>query len=374
LKKLLLFFLIAASTPLYSFAIEEVELEIPEKKLDLDYFSDVYYGRIENDEDVSPILKLFSEKGLEFKNSKINSLKATFVYDGQLIYGKEGGQSPYLNHDFSTVEPMLTLKFNDNKSKIMFDYNLTRNLEGYTNRFTEKISQIYISHEITPNQTILIGQGRRLPNSYDGCRSTMERELVLKSQIGRTFGDARSVGIRNIASYKFVDYDIGVYDSTRYMKDFGNGVDFTGYIMIKPFEAISEHAGDLKLGGGYQTGKNYISYNVYSLFAGYDYKRFHIHAEYANADGYNGIHQSSNKADGFYTIASFDITPKLSILGRYDYFTGNRSSSNSYSQEYTAGVTYKMFKNMKFMLNYVNKNHSDRPNSNMILFATRFII
>lgn len=373
LKKI--FFLlsfIVLNSSVNCYAIEEVELE--SEKLNLDYFSDVYYGKIENNDNVSPILRLFSEKGYEFKNSPVNSVKFYFLYDGQLSFTSINHYSTHFRHDFTTIEPMVSVRFNEGRSELMFDYNLARNLEGYSNSFTQKISEFYISHKVTEQQTILIGQGARLPNSFDGSRGTMEREMILKSQLGRTFGEARSVGLRNIANYKYLEYDIGLYDSTRYMKDFGNGFDFTGHIMLKPFSNIKEKTGNLKIGTSYSIGKNNISYNTYSLFLGYDYKRLHFHTEYASADGYNGIFESKDNADGFYVLISYDITPKVSILGRYDYFTPNRNFLNSYCQEYTAGITYKLFKNMKIMLNYVNRNYSNRPNANMILFATRFII
>lgn len=374
LKRVLLTFIFIFNLT-YCYGIEDVELipEAAETSTGLNYLSDVYYGKIEN-ENVSPILKLFSEKGMVFENSKINSVKATFLYSGHLFYNKTEHLSSYATHDFSAVEPMIIMKFNDNKSKAMFDFNFTRNLNGYSNWFTQRISQAYISHDITPNQTILFGQGERLPNTYDGCLGIMGQEMAYKSQLGRTFGESRSVGIRNIAKYKYVDYDIGLYDSTRYMKEFGNGLDFTGYILFKPFQKHAEKIGNFKLGSGYNIGYNNISYNNYSVMAGYDYKNFHLRTEYANADGYNAGKESKNNADGFYTLLSYDITPKISLLFRYDYFTGNKEHKNSYSQEYSGGITYKMFKNMKIMINYVNKQNSDKPDSNMILFATRFII
>lgn len=353
-------------------AIEEILL--PEEHINLDYISDIYYGKTENQENLSPLIKLFTQKGLEFENSKINSVKASFLYDGHLFYSKTEHKGQYLTHDFFTVEPMITVKFNDNKSKAMFDINLTRNLSGYSNWFTQRISQVYVSHQLTPNQTILLGQGERLPNSYDGSRGVMAQEMAIKSQLGRTFGEARSVGIRNIAKYKYADYDIGIYDSTRYMKHFGNGFDFTGYLMLKPFADFSEKASEFKLGTGYNIGHNNISYNTYSFFAGYDYKKFHIHAEYMNADGYNAIKESSNDANGFYTFISYDITPKLSLQGRYDMFDPDKHTNNNCSTEYAAGITYKVFKNLKLMLNYVRRVNEKKPDSNMILFATRFII
>ena len=356
------------------FAIEEV-IELQKDNLDLDYLSDLYYGKVENYDKVSPLIKLFSEKGITFENSRINSIKATFLYDGRLNFTKyEYNSSLTAIHDFNTVEPMITVKFNENKSKAAFDINLTRTLEGYSNGFTKRISRIFVSHEIVPGQTIIFGQADRLPNSYDGSRNVMGQEMILKSQLGRTLGEARSVGIRNRGEYKYIDYDIGLYDATRYMKDFGKGLDFTGYIMFKPLANIEDSSGSLKIGTGYNIGDYNSSYSMYSFFAGYDYKNFHIKAEYANADGYNGIHDSNNKAEGFYTILAYDLTTKITFLIRYDFFSPHKNIDNSNIQEYTAGITYKAFKNMKFMINIIRRNHSDKPDSNMILFATRFII
>ncbi len=360
-----------------TFAIEEVLLpkeEItPSESFNLDYLSDVYYARAENYEKVSPVFKLFSEKGLEFENSKINSIKASFLYGSNFTFQDEKHKSSSFKYNFDVVEPMITVKFNENKSKAMFDINLTRDLDGYSNSFTEKINRLYVSHDITPNQTILIGQGERIPNTFDGSISYMEQDTILKSQLGRTLGNFRAMGIRNKAKYKYADYDIGVYDSTRYMKNFGEGIEFSGNILIKPFAKFENEIKNLKIGAACNVGEYYNNYKQYSFFSGYDYKKFHIKAEYANADGYNAVVNSQNNADGFYSTASFDITPKISLLGRYDYFMPNKSLSSNI-QEYTAGITYKPYKNMKIMLNYVRRNYSDKSDSNMLMFATRFII
>ena len=141
--------------PLSCLAIEEIKLE--KESLKLDYFSDVYYGKIEKDEKVSPILKLFSEKGLEFENSPLNAIKLTFLFDGQLQYNNTAHSSPYFKHDFCTVEPMISLFFNDRKTEVTFDYNILRDLDGYSNSFTEKISRVFLSHKLSENQKIIIG-------------------------------------------------------------------------------------------------------------------------------------------------------------------------------------------------------------------------
>lgn len=372
MKKILLLICLIITTSLASFAIEAVELE--KESINLDYFSDIYYGKVDKEKTVSPILKLFSEKGLEFEDSFLTSIKASFLYDGNLNFTNLAHSSSHFKHSFTAIEPTMILKFNEGKTKFSTTFNLLRDIEGHSNGFTEKISEIYVSHQLNKNQTILVGQGGRLKNTYDSGQGRMAQEMVLKSQLGRTFGDVRSMGIRNMANYKYLEYDIGLFDSTRYMKDFGNGIDFTGHLILKPFSDFNEKVSDFKLGGGYNIGQNNISYNNYSLFAGYDYKKFHIHAEYADADGYNGLKESRNKADGFYTLVSYDLHPKLTLLTRYDYFIANKNISSSYCQEYSIGFTYYLFKNMKLMLNYVNRNYSDKADSNMILFATRFII
>lgn len=352
-----------------SFAVEEIHLET--EKNTFEYLSDVYYGKVE---DANPLFKLFSKKGLEFKNSPINSVKATFLYSGELNFLKNEHESFSAQHDFSVIEPAITTHFNDNKSQAQFSYNIMREIKGHPNGFTRRISTLYVSHDITENQTILFGQGSRLPTNFNGSLSTMQQEFVLKSLIGRTLGDARSVGIRNIANYKYLEYDIGLYDSTRYMRDFGHGLDFTGYLMVKPFADFNEKIGKVRLGTSYNVGEYKNSYTQYSFFLGYDYNKIHFRSEFADADGYNTRVCVRDNSNGFYTTLGYDITPKLTILGRYDYLNPSKGISHDSTQEFTAGFTYNAFKNMKFMLNFIHRDFSNKSDSNMILFATRFIL
>ncbi len=371
MKKLLILLITILFINLTSYAIEEVQLE--KENLNFNKLSDIYYGNVENNESINPLIRLFTKKGLEFENSKINSVKIGFLYGGQMKLGFGSEQSTYFNHDFTVIEPMIIANFNENKTKAMFDINLTRKIKDYPNNFTEKISKLYISHNITPEQKILFGQGDRVPNTFNGSISYYNLDTVMKSQSGRTIGDYRSVGIRNIADYKYFDYDIGVYDSTRYMRDFGHGLDFTGKLVLKPFANL-DNIGDLKIGGAYTVGEYANSYHQYAFYSAYDYKKFGIKAEYVNADGYNSIHYSNNNADGFYTTLSYDINDKFSLIGRYDYFVPNKAQTSSNSAEYTIGLTYKPYKNMKVLFNLVRTDYSYKDDSNMVLFATKFII
>ena len=353
-----------------AFAIEEVSLE-PEHLNLGNYISDMYYGKNEN---TPKALKLFSEDGLEFENSPINSVKLIFFYSGHLTYTHKEHIGSVYKHEFNSVEPKIRVNFNNNKSQAMFDINLTRDLPGYSNWFTEKLNSVYVSHKITPEQTIILGQYARLPNSLDGSTTLFGQDMVNKTQIGRNFGNVMSAGVRNIAKYKYVDYDIGLYDSTRYMKHFGQGLDFTGAVTLKPLANVEEKTGSFKIGSGCTVGKSDVSYFQYSLYTMYDYKKFHATFEYANADGYNGIQQSRNHADGLYGTLKYDITPKLSIVGRYDIYDSNKDTRGTTTKEYSVGITYKLFKRMKLFLDYVISEGHNRPMTNAIMFATRFII
>ncbi len=373
MKKIILIIFVLIFNANQAFSIEEITLE--QKDLNPwhygDYLSDIYYGKVEN---VPKALQLFGKKGLVFENSKINSVKLHMLYSGEMTYLNTEHSGQFFNHDFATVEPKVSVHFNDNKTHAMFDINLTGTIDGYSNWLTQRIRQVYIAHQITPRQTVVLGQYWRLPSTHDGSRGIYDQDMVTKTQLGRTFGNTMSTGIRNLGNYKYVDYDIGLYDSTRFMKDFGNGLDFTGNIMFKPLADVKEKTGDFKIGAGYSVGKNNISYSQYSLFAGYDIKKFHAKIEYASANGYNGIYESKNSAEGMYATLAYDLTPKLQILGRYDVFDYNTNADNDTTSEYSLGFVYKPFENMKVLLNYVFTTGNNQPNSNGILFATRFIL
>ncbi len=372
LKKILISFIFLSVFAAKSDCIEEIELE--KENLKLKTVSDIYYGQIDNSDEISPFIRIFSKNGLKFENSYINSVKIGMHYGGNLTYTHIDNGHSSLMHDFHDVTPSFELKFNENKSEFGFKYNLVRDLPSYSNNFTKKISSLYVTHNLTENQKIVIGQYSRLPSTYNGSFGTFKQDFVNKSQLGRTFGNVRAAGFRNIAEYKYFNYDIGLYDSTRYMKDFGQGLDFTGNIMFKPFADIKDKTGSLKFGTTYSLGNYYNSYHLYSVYTAYDLKKFHFKTEYAKADGYNGIVNSKNNAGGFYAASAYDILPKLQLTGRYDYFVPDTQNSRDNNTEYTLGITYKPFKNIKILLNYTLRDNSNSANSNMILFATRLFI
>ena len=60
----------------------------------------------------------------------------------------------------------------------------------------------------------------------------------------------------------------------------------------------------------------------------------------------------------------YDITSKLTVLGRYDIFDKNIYANNDTTNEYTLGLIYSPYKNIKFLLNYVVTHGTNQPSSN----------
>ena len=114
-KKIAFLILILFFTFSRVFAIEEVHLEQESMSLSSygDYLSDVYYGKVEN---APAILKLASKNGLEFENSFINSVKFHFLYSGDFSYIHNQYKGDHTKHLFNSVEPKLSMNFNDNKT------------------------------------------------------------------------------------------------------------------------------------------------------------------------------------------------------------------------------------------------------------------
>ena len=251
--------------------------------------------------------------------------------------------------NFGTVAPGFTLHFKDKKTRIGFLSSLSRELDY--NDFWEKESGLYIEHDFLPNQHIAIGTRRRLPIGYEGGMSSVKHPFVMRSQSARLFGNVYGFGITNTASYKYLDYEMGVYDGSRFMNKLFNGSEFAGIVQFKPLAAFDDKFGKLKIGASVDVGNSDGSFNVFNANALYEYKKFYFDFEYTNANGYTRGKVISDKYDGFYTTLGYNITDKLKILGRYDYLRNQTSGKNS--MEYSAGLTYHLKPGLDILANYV---------------------
>lgn len=318
--------------------------------------------------------EIISKDGLELEGGIVKNVKLGLFYEGTMSFIKPDDRNLSSKYDISTIELSLRTKFRDDKTDFRFVYNFARDLENHSNDFTEKLSEFVLTRKITDHQRVQIGQGSRLPIGVEGSLSINELDMASRSMLGRTFSNVRSYGVRYLGDYDYIDYDIGIFDSTRYLEHLFNGAEFAGWVNFKPLAKIEDKYGKLTIGTGCNVGSYNHDYSVFGAYLGYDYKRFHNKFEYAYADGYNGIVNSPDKAEGFYNTILFDITPKIQLVGRYDFFNPNKHEHDSSINEYTLGFKYKLNENITLLLNYGYRDREIGADDNMIMFVTRFLI
>lgn len=383
IRKLLVILLVMSACCTQANAEETVTLEKDANKLKLETgVVEQVTDAIQNSD--SMILKgavdsfsedgIFSPDGMTFESGPIKSTKFGVAYDSSLTMRQAPNKEFSGRYDFNGVDIYNKTKYRDGKTESMIMINPLRIMPDTQNSVTEKISEFSVTHKFNAHQAILVGQGKRLPIGVEGQPLSFFLDTVNRSQIARTFSNTRSIGVRNLGTYKYADYDIGIYDGTRYLQELFHGQEFVGWVNVKPLANLNEKKyGKLTLGTGLQTGHEKYNYDVIGAYADYKYKKFEANFECANANGYNALTPSNKKAGGYYTTLLYNVHPKVQLVARYDVFDPDRTTFNNNVTEYTAGVNYFVNKRIKLLANYVRQDKPNTAGSNMFMFATRVL-
>lgn len=292
---------------------------------------------------------LVRSSGYTFKKGPIKNQKFRHFVHAANVFTVRRGDDLSNTTQFIANETQSETLFADNKTKLMVGFNFSRNTK-YENEFLEKISFLFLEHKFNENQTIEIGENR-IPIGYEGGIGSSAIKLVARSQIARTHGNYVSTGIRNKGNYKYVTYDIGVYDASRFFHNNFDGYEFAGIVGFKPLAKYDGKYGDLRIGGSYDVGNSDNSFSVVGAHAIYKYKNLYADFEYMYANGSSGLYYGQGRSHGLYTTVGYFIHPKVEVLGRYDFY--QNLENDNVSQEYTTGVTYYLNPRTKLMLNYV---------------------
>lgn len=312
-------------------------------------------------------IELKAEKSKFIESLKLNGAVQAFFDYSQPTQGSNGS----FNFTFLDTHLWVTGKaFGENSDfKVMF--NPLRDIQGYDG-FKSIFSDVYVQTKTSPNTKVLVGQSRT-PIGVDGSLSQYELPFVYRSQIARNFSNIRALGVKHTGSFDYVDYNVGFYDSTRFMQNLAQGTEFTGWVNFKPL-AKHEKFGKLIAGGGVNTGKRYNSYTVLGGYLGYEYKKFSANLEYSHADGSNGTYYNRNNAEGYYGTVAYFVHPKVQVLGRYDFFDPNKEIRNNNSKEYTLGVNYYIKgEKIKLVANYIFHQNDMTQDSNKFLLMTQLL-
>jgi len=237
------------------------------------------------------------------------------------------------------------------------------------------LTDIYVVNTSIPNHQILAGYSR-VQTGVEGGTSTYILPFVARSQIARNFGSARSLALKVIGNYQYLDYNISAGSSGRYITSGMPGAEFNSWINFKPLGHKAKKYGKITIGGGYNGGHNRIDYNVASAYLSYHHKQIWTNIEAAIADGYNGSNGiSSNKACGYAATLGWKFNPHLQLIGRIDQFDPNRHISNDLKREYTIGINWFIKgQALKVMLNYVFCDNQNQPDGHKIIVATQVLL
>ncbi len=243
---------------------------------------------------------------------------------------------------------------------------------NYLDRF---ISDAYVVNTSIPHHQVVAGYSR-VQTGIEGGTSTYVLPFVARSQIARNFGNSRSLAVKLIGNYQYMDYNLAVGSSGRYVTNGMPGAEFTGWVNVKPFGNKSKKYGKLTIGGGFNGGHNQIDYGVGSVYIGYNHKKLWTNFEAAIADGYNGSRGiSQNKACGYAGTLGWKFNPHLQLIGRVDQFDPNRDISNDLRREYTIGLNWFIKgQALKVILNYVYCDNQNMPNGHKLIVATQIMI
>ena len=308
----------------------------------------------------------------KFENGPISRIQTYGGFRGSMNFSWLGSNHT-TEYDNLTTQVGMYGQFKNPNYKFKLAVNpIPTSGTSYLDKF---ISDSYIINTQIPNHQIVAGYSR-VQTGVEGGTSTYILPFVARSQIARNFGSARSLAVKLIGNYQYVDYNFSVGSAGRYITSGMPGAEVNSWINVKPFGNKSKKYGKLTIGGGFNGGHNRIDYSILSGYIGYNHKKLWSNFEVAIADGYNGSKGiSSNKACGYAATVGWKFNQHWQLLGRIDQFDPNRDTSNDLQREYTVGLNWFIRgQALKVILNYVFCNNQNRQDSHKIILATQIML
>lgn len=347
------------------FKLFDKDKEVSEDSL----FGKIYHSKITRTD--IPTFLLQDDLTFEYENGPVSKIHAYGAYRGAI--------NAVFDTNYSTDYDNLVTQFGvygqfrnpDYKFKFAANPIPSKSL-NYADRF---VSDIYLVNTSIPNHQVVAGYSR-VQTGIEGGVSTYTLPFVARSQIARNFGGAKSLAVKVIGNYQYVDYNFAVGSSGRYITSGMPGAEFNGWVNVKPFGHKSKKYGKLTIGGGFNGGHNRIDYSVLSGYIGYNHKKLWANIEAGVADGYNGYNGiSSNEAQGYAATLGWKFNPHWQLIGRIDQFDPNRNFSGDLKREYTLGLNWFIKgQALKIILNYVFCDSQNQPDSHKIILATQIVI
>lgn len=319
-----------------------------------------------------PTYLLEDDMTFSFKKGTVSKLHPWLGYRG-------GIQSSWIKDNYSTEYENLENQIGTYGSfrNPNFKFQLTFNpIPRHGTNYLERVfSDAFIVNTSIPNHQIVAGYSR-VNTGIEGGRSSYILPFINRSQIARTYGNYRSMGVKVIGNYQYMDYNLFAGSGGRYIIHGFPGAEFNSWINFKPLGKKSEKYGKLVIGGGYNHGHNRIDYNVGSAYLSYNHKQLWTNFEAAIADGSNGsTGLSPNKSCGWAYTLGWKINPHVQLIGRIDQFDPNRRKSHDIRREYSFGINWFIRgQALKVVLNYVFCDNQNDKDSHRLILGTQVLL
>lgn len=339
--------------------LEEIKLETPEE----DFIQ------------IKKPFRLFEDKiQYTFKTGIVKDIEMIGAYKGGFDFTGDDGDFNHLNYIIPVMDTGCQGNFRDEKTSYKFLMNSKRSSSGY-NHFKNKLSDYYIERKLNENNSLILGQSRT-PLGMEGDESDYTLITGRRSQISSNYSNIRALGAKLKGDYKDVGYNLGVFDTGRYLSNnFSSAPEFTGKLIYSPKSEKLKKYGKIRAATSCNLGKKDYEYQVYTAYLDYQYKKFFINAEYAIANGQNGMKNNPNKSSGFYTTLTYNFTPKLQGFARVDQFSPLRNNSTKDITEYTVGINYFLKQQkIRLIMSYSYTDYKTSQFGNKLFLMTQFVL
>lgn len=216
------------------------------------------------------------------------------------------------------------------------------------------LKDIYLAYDGIPHHEIKLGQFK-IPVTEEGFRSSALIDTIERSFVGTQFGDKRDIGLMASGKWKYLDYQVGVFNGDELNRfDTNDKKDIAARFVLKPFP-------DKPLLKGLEGGASmYLrTFNPerqstkkrIGVEGRYEYKNLSLKAEYMKGE------DGSTVANGWYVQAGYFLLPRWQPIVRFEGFNPNERNSASHEYDTTFGLNYFLvYPRTKLQFNYVHKD------------------
>lgn len=252
------------------------------------------------------------------------------------------------------------------KWKLQIDPSLTRE-DASTKSI---LKDAYLAFDGIPHHVVKLGQ-YKIPLTEEGFRSSALIDTIERSFIARTFSDKRDIGLMGEGKWKYLDYQIGVFNGDEANRfDSNDQKDFVARFVAKPFPDTPLLKG---LQGGTSmyyraTNDSAAEKKRIAVETRYEYGPLSLKTEYLKAQ------DAGVPANGWYAQVGYFILPRWQPIFKIEGFDPNERTPKDKEYDTTIGLNYFLvYPTTKFQFNYVHKDAKDNGTTdNQLIGAAQY--